>query len=190
VTNRKTIPTNSFSDHKPGTSGLRKKVRVLQQAHYLENFMQSIFNSIASGDDTFSDKTLVVGGDGRFHSSEAAQSLIEALRQQINALAGQCFGNFEIELADDFSYTDPVDGSTSQPQGLRILLYGGSRIIYRLSGAGTEGATLRVYIASHETNPVRQSEDRQNTLGELINLACQLVKIKHYSGHSSPDVLT
>lgn len=123
-------------------------------------------------------------------ASEAAQSLIEALRQQINALTGQRFGNYEIELADDFSYTDPVDGSTSQQQGLRILLRGGSRIIYRLSGTGTEGATLRVYIEGHEPDPERQSEDPQIALGELISLAGQLAEIEHYTGRSSPDVVT
>ena len=123
-------------------------------------------------------------------ASEAAQSLIEALRQQINALTGQRFGNYEIELADDFSYPAPVDGSTSQQQGLRILLRGGSRIIYRLSGTGTEGATLRVYIEGHEPDPERQSEDPQIALGELISLAGQLAEIEHYTGRSSPDVVT
>ncbi len=123
-------------------------------------------------------------------ASEAAQSLVEALRQQINALTGQRFGNYEIELADDFSYTDPVDGSTSQQQGLRILLRGGSRIIYRLSGTGTEGATLRVYIEGHEPDPERQSEDPQIALGELISLAGRLAEIEHYTGRSNPDVVT
>jgi phosphoglucomutase len=123
-------------------------------------------------------------------ASEAAQSLVEALRQQINTLTGQRFGNYEIELADDFSYTDPVDGSTSQQQGLRILLRGGSRIIYRLSGTGTEGATLRVYIEGHEPDPERQSEDPQIALGELISLAGRLAEIEHYTGRSNPDVVT
>jgi phosphoglucomutase len=116
--------------------------------------------------------------------------LVEALRQQINTLTGQRFGNYEIELADDFSYTDPVDGSTSQQQGLRILLRGGSRIIYRLSGTGTEGATLRVYIEGHEPDPERQSEDPQIALGELISLAGRLAEIEHYTGRSNPDVVT
>ncbi len=77
MTSRKTIATHPFGDQKPGTSGLRKKVSVFQQAHYLENFVQSIFDSIASGDQTFSDKTLVVGGDGRFYNSEALQAIIK-----------------------------------------------------------------------------------------------------------------
>lgn len=123
-------------------------------------------------------------------AGDAAQSLIEALRQQVDSLAGQRLGSYEIELADDFSYTDPVDGSTSQQQGLRILLRGGSRIIYRLSGTGTEGATLRVYIEGHEPDPARQSEDPQIALGELISLADQLAEIEHYTGRSGPDVVT
>ena len=123
-------------------------------------------------------------------ASDSAQSLIEALRQQIDAMAGQRLGSYEIEFADDFSYTDPVDGSTSQQQGLRILMRGGARIIYRLSGTGTEGATLRVYIEGHETDPAKQAQDPQTALGELISLAGQLAEIEHYTGRSSPDVVT
>ncbi len=123
-------------------------------------------------------------------ASDAAQSLIEALRQQVDSLAGQRLGSYEVELADDFSYIDPVDGSTSQQQGLRLLMRGGARIIYRLSGTGTEGATLRVYIEGHETDPAKQSEDPQTALGELIGLAAQLAKIEHYTGRNGPDVVT
>lgn len=122
--------------------------------------------------------------------SDAAQSLIEALRAQTGKLTGQRFGNYEIELADDFAYTDPVDASTSKRQGLRILMRGGARIVYRLSGTGTEGATLRVYIEGHETDPARQSQDPQIALKELIGLAGQLAKIKDYSGRSTADVVT
>jgi phosphoglucomutase len=123
-------------------------------------------------------------------ASDAAQSLIEALRQQVDSLAGQRLGSYEVELADDFSYIDPVDGSTSQQQGLRLLMRGGARIIYRLSGTGTEGATLRVYIEGHETDTAKQSEDPQTALGELIGLAAQLAKIEHYTGRNGPDVVT
>jgi phosphoglucomutase len=121
---------------------------------------------------------------------DAAQSLIEALRQKIDSLAGQRLGNYEIELADDFAYTDPVDGSSSRQQGLRILMRGGARIIYRLSGTGTEGATLRVYVEGHETDPARQNEDPQEALAELIGLASQLAEIEHYTGRSAADVVT
>ena len=114
-------------------------------------------------------------------ASDAAQSLIEALRQKIDSLPGQRLGNYEIELADDFS---------SRQQGLRILMRGGARIIYRLSGTGTEGATLRVYIEGHEADPARQAEDPQIALGELIGLSGQLAEIGHYTGRSGPDVVT
>ena len=122
--------------------------------------------------------------------SDAAQSLIEALRAQTGKLTGKRFGNYEIELADDFAYTDPVDASSSQHQGLRILMRGGARIVYRLSGTGTEGATLRVYVEGHETDPARQSLDPQVALGELIGLAGELAKIEDYSGRSVADVVT
>lgn len=123
-------------------------------------------------------------------ASDAAQSLIEALRQKTDALAGQKSGRYEIELADDFSYTDPVDGSSSLQQGLRILMRDGARIIYRLSGTGTEGATLRVYIEGQETDPALQNQDPQQALGELIGLASQLAGIEHYTGRSGPDLVT
>lgn len=123
-------------------------------------------------------------------ASDSAQSLIEALRRQIDTLAGQRFGRYQIEHADDFTYTDPVDGSTSRQQGLRILMRGGARIIYRLSGTGTEGATLRVYIEGHETDPAKQAQDPQTVLGELIGLAGQLAEIERYTGRNRPDVVT
>ena len=76
--------------------------------------------------------------------------------------------------------------------GLGILMHGGARNIYRLSGTGTgtEGATLRVYVEGHETDPARQNEDPQKALAELIGLASQLAEIEHYTGRSSPDVVT
>jgi len=123
-------------------------------------------------------------------SSDSAQTLIEALRQQTGKLTGQRFGDYEIELADDFSYTDPVDGSSSHRQGLRLLFHGGARIVYRLSGTGTEGATLRVYIEDHETDPERQSADPQAALGDLIQLSREIARIEHYTGRAHPDVVT
>jgi len=123
-------------------------------------------------------------------ANDAAESLVEALRHRIDTLRGQRFGSYEVEHADDFSYTDPIDASVSRQQGLRILLRGGARIIYRLSGTGTEGATLRVYIEGHETDPARQALDPQTALGELIGLAGQLAEIEHFTGRNSPDVVT
>jgi len=125
--------------------------------------------------------------------SDRAQSLIGDLRQRMEDLVGRRFGDYEVDLGDDFSYTDPVDGSVSTRQGLRIGLAGpggGSRIIYRLSGTGTEGATLRVYIERHEPNPDYHHLDPQIALAELIERARQLAKIEHYTGRHAPDVIT
>ena len=123
-------------------------------------------------------------------ASDAAESLVESLRRRIGSLRGQSFGSHEIEQADDFSYTDPIDGSVSRQQGLRVLLRGGSRIVYRLSGTGTEGATLRVYIERHETDPARQAQDPQAALGELIGVAGQLAEIERFTGRRGADVVT
>jgi len=123
-------------------------------------------------------------------ASDSAQALIERLRRQTRKLTGRRFGDYEIELADDFSYTDPVDGSSSHHQGLRLLFHGGARIVYRLSGTGTEGATLRVYIEDHETDPARQSEDPQAALDDLIRLSREIARIEHYTGRAHPDVVT
>jgi len=123
-------------------------------------------------------------------ASDAAQSLVDSLRKRLGSLGGQVFGNYEIELADDFAYTDPVDGSHSGQQGVRILMHGGARIVYRLSGTGTDGATLRVYIESHETDPAKQEADPQVALAELIALASDIAGIEQYTGRHRADVVT
>jgi phosphoglucomutase len=123
-------------------------------------------------------------------ASDAAQTLVEGLRRRLDVFTGQAFGNYRVELADDFAYTDPVDGSRSQQQGVRLLMHGGARIVYRLSGTGTEGATLRVYVEAHETDPARQDADPQIALAELISLAGELAGIEQYTGRSRADVVT
>ena len=122
--------------------------------------------------------------------SGAAQALIASLRKQLGALGGQVFGNYTVEQADDFAYTDPVDGSYSGQQGVRILMHGGARIIYRLSGTGTEGATLRVYIEGHESDPAKQGADPQVALADLITLAGEIAGIEKHTGRSRADVVT
>lgn len=122
--------------------------------------------------------------------SDAAESLIESLRRRVDTLAGRSIDGHEIEFADDFGYTDPVDGSVSRRQGIRILLRGGARVVYRLSGTGTEGATLRVYIESFETDSARQLEEPQLALGGVIELAARLAEIEKFTGRKSPDVIT
>lgn len=119
-----------------------------------------------------------------------AGELMEALRGRIATLAGEAFDDFTVRAADDFSYTDPVDGSEVHSQGVRIVFDDGSRVVYRLSGTGTEGATLRVYIERHEPEPARHEEDPQIALSELIALAGRIAQIHEYTGRRAPDVVT
>jgi len=123
-------------------------------------------------------------------NADRANELMATLRQSVGGLAGRRFGSYEVAMGDDFSYTDPVDGSVSQRQGIRVLFQGGARIIYRLSGTGTEGATLRVYIESHEPDPARHDQDPQVALAELIRLADELAGVKERTGRVKPDVIT
>ena len=120
----------------------------------------------------------------------AAAALMADLRARLAKLPGQRFGDLAIEHADDFSYTDPVDGSVSTHQGIRLLFAGGARIVYRLSGTGTAGATLRVYLERFEPDPARHDQDPQAALAPLIKLADQLAGIAARTGRSAPSVIT
>ncbi len=113
-----------------------------------------------------------------------------ALRERLPALAGQRFGELRIAQADDFAYTDPVDGSVSVRQGVRLLLDGGARVVLRLSGTGTEGATLRVYLERYEPDPARHDLPAQQALAALIDLADQVAGIRRHSGQDAPAVIT
>ena len=112
------------------------------------------------------------------------------LRGQLNDLTGQAFAGSTVRLADDFSYTDPVDGSVSPNQGIRIIFENGSRIVFRLSGTGTEGATLRIYLERYEPDATRHGHDPQVALRDLIELAEQLGEVKKRSGMAAPTVIT
>ena len=123
-------------------------------------------------------------------SADGAKTLIEQLRAHADDLTGKRFNDYTVELCDDFSYTDIVDNSTSSHQGIRILFTTGARIIYRLSGTGTEGATLRVYIEQLENNPENLQRDPQESLAELIGLSLSIAEIEKFTGRSAPDVIT
>jgi phosphoglucomutase len=112
------------------------------------------------------------------------------LRGQLNDLTGQAFAGSTVRLADDFSYTDPVDGSVSPNQGIRIIFENGSRIVFRLSGTGTEGATLRIYLERYEPDATQHGHDPQVALRDLIELAEQLGEVKKRSGMAAPTVIT
>ena len=123
-------------------------------------------------------------------NSTSANDLVEHLLNNLVNLTGQQFDGYTIKLADEFSYTDPVDGSISEHQGIRLLFENGARIIYRLSGTGTSGATLRVYIEDYCNDDKKISEDTQNYLGQLIEVADNIAGIKAHTGMSSPTVIT
>jgi phosphoglucomutase len=120
----------------------------------------------------------------------AANGVMQHLRESFAALAGKQFGKYTVQVCDDFSYTDPVDGSVSKGQGVRILFADGSRIIYRLSGTGTEGATLRVYLEAYEADVTRQQLDAQVALAELIAIALQISELRERTGREQPTVIT
>jgi len=122
--------------------------------------------------------------------SDRANTLIEALRSTVPGLKGKTFGHYTVEYGDDFSYTDPVDGSVSQKQGVRLGFTDGSRIVFRLSGTGTSGATLRVYLESYEPNARDQGLDSQVALAELIRIADQVAQITSLTGMVKPTVIT
>ncbi len=122
--------------------------------------------------------------------SDRANTLVDNLRQNGAALKGQQFGSYEVAFCDDFSYTDSIDGSVSHKQGIRIGFTDDSRIIFRLSGTGTEGATLRLYVESYEPNVAKHSLDTQEALKELIEIADQIAQIKVLTGRDRPTVIT
>ncbi len=122
--------------------------------------------------------------------SEAAKQLMNALSNKLSTLNGTKLGNLQVEYADDFSYTDPVDGSVSKHQGLRIIFTDGSRIIFRLSGTGTQGATLRVYLESYTRDPEDFLTDANDLVAPLAAISKEIARIKHYTGRDKPSVVT
>ena len=122
--------------------------------------------------------------------SEVANSVIEHVRENFGAMMGKVYGRYTIKKCDDFSYTDPIDGSVSTKQGLRLLFECGSRIVFRLSGTGTEGATIRIYLEAFEPNIANHHLDAQDALAEMIELALQLSQLKEKTGRKQPTVIT
>ncbi len=122
--------------------------------------------------------------------ADAANSLMDRMRGLLPQLAGATLANRLVSSADNFSYHDTIDSSTSANQGLRVLFADGARIVYRLSGTGTSGATLRVYIESYEADPPRQNLDAAVALAELVNAALELAEIGTRTGRHAPTVIT
>ena len=122
--------------------------------------------------------------------NQSAEDLMSGLHQAMTHLPGKTFGVYRVGYCDDFRYTDPVDGSLSTGQGIRIGFEDGSRIVYRLSGTGTEGATLRIYIERYEARPEHQREDAQDALADLIRIADEIAGVRRHTGRERPTVIT
>ena len=122
--------------------------------------------------------------------TDKADRLFAELREKLPTLPGQQIAGLRIAAADDFAYTDPVDGSRSDKQGVRVLLDGGSRVVFRLSGTGTEGATLRLYLERYVADASLHEVPTQTSLAPLISLAEALANINAITGRSAPDVIS
>lgn len=122
--------------------------------------------------------------------AEVGRQIVQGLTTQLPSLSGQTFGRHKVVAADDFSYRDPIDDSFSDHQGIRVFFEDDVRMVFRLSGTGTEGATLRVYIEKFEPNPDHHGLDPQHALKEAIDVAEALCQVKALSGRGGPDVIT
>lgn len=122
--------------------------------------------------------------------TDAANGLVANLREKLASLPGLSFGSLTVESADDFAYNDPVDGSVSKNQGIRILFEGASRVVFRLSGTGTSGATLRLYVERYEPDASRHGIETQEALADLISVADEIAEIKTRTGRDAPTVIT
>ena len=120
----------------------------------------------------------------------SAKGVVETARSQGRALIGQAVAGDVVTEVDDFSYHDPVDGSTSANQGLRIRFASGARVVFRLSGTGTAGATVRMYVESFEADPARQGADPQDALADYLRAALELSRLKDWTGRAGPTVVT
>ena len=123
-------------------------------------------------------------------NTNTANALIENLREKSNRLVGTELSGNKVILSDDFSYHDPVDNSITSNQGIRIIFENQSRIVYRLSGTGTEGATLRIYIEKYEADPELHDVETQQALSELICIASDIAELASGCGRTTPDVIT
>jgi phosphoglucomutase len=121
---------------------------------------------------------------------DIANGIVDHLRRQLSRLPGKSWGDNIVKYADEFSYTDPVDNSVSANQGIRVGFSNGSRIVFRLSGTGTVGATLRIYIEKYERDITQLDQDSGQALAELVEIAELLCEVKKRTGRTEPDLIT
>lgn len=124
--------------------------------------------------------------------SKGAEEMVDYLRGLIekNELVDKTFGEFTVAAADDFEYKDPIDGSVAKKQGIRIVFKDGSRIIIRLSGTGSQGATVRLYVEKYTNDASEYTKDTQVALKPLIDVALDLSQLEKYTGRKEPTVIT
>lgn len=122
--------------------------------------------------------------------SAAATQVLQNVRDQFESLRGQTLAGRVVQMCDDFAYTDPIDGSVSTNQGVRVLFEDGSRIIFRLSGTGTSGATIRIYLESYEKDTAQHGLDAQVALADMIQAANSISKLPELTGRDKPTVIT
>ncbi len=116
--------------------------------------------------------------------------MIQHIQDLLPSLPGREYGPYRVEFADNFSYTDPIDGSLSENQGVRIGFTNGARIVFRLSGTGTEGATLRIYLERYEPDPAKQLQQTADALATLESIAKEMAQIEERTGRNKPSVIT
>jgi len=119
-----------------------------------------------------------------------ATAMMDKMRDATAANTGRSIGGYVIKTADDFTYTDPVDGSVAKKQGIRFLMEDGSRIIFRLSGTAGSGATVRMYIEQYQSDEAKLEEKVSSALEVLVKVALELCDIKTFCGTETPTVIT
>ncbi|CAF1491324.1 unnamed protein product [Rotaria magnacalcarata] len=132
-----------------------------------------------------------INGDGPFSMMKRLEDMCTS-KELINKTFNTNYGNkqYTVKIMDDFSYTDPVDGSYTEKQGIRVIFTDGSRLVFRLSGTGARGATVRLYVDSYENDPVTYTKDAQEMLKPLISLALEIAQLKEFTGRDKPTVIT
>ena len=124
-------------------------------------------------------------------SSDDAAAMIAHLREfMANTPKGTVLGDYTLDYADDFCYTDPVDGSVAAGQGLRFVFTDGSRFVFRLSGTGSSGATIRLYIEQYSDDASKFGMDAQEALKPIIDIALQVSDLEGKTGRKEPTVIT